>query len=85
MQPAQQGLGHDRVPDPLGAMMSELMVGSEMLTGLELVHRAAVGTLGLAGVRHIEVDLGWVFQSFMPASLRGQYTPPCWFRSLASN
>ena len=36
----------------------------EVLAGLEFVQRAAIGALGLAAVRHVEINLGMAVPDF---------------------
>lgn len=39
---------------------SILMATAKVFAGLELVHGAAVGALGLAGARHVQINAGVV-------------------------
>lgn len=43
------------------------VAAAKVFTRLELVHRAAIGTLGLAGARHVQIDAGWLFHSAISA------------------
>src|SRR5450830_448449 len=69
-EPHQTKLGPDPGPDPNSLMPMKVFAV------LQLVERAAIRALGLAGVGHIQIDLGVAVPQLHVGFGLGQNTPP---------